>query len=152
MKIIQVGFLRFWFVFLRSSVSQTSPAGLPDLHTPQNGGWLSPSVHLILSWHGITWQCVDYGHFHFHQEAFEFLFTFCHKGGIICISEVIDISPGNLDSSLCFFQPSVSHDVLWYSKPSSSFNWTTTENFLLHSWSHLKHWSISQMSSSAVFT
>ena len=26
--------------------------------------------------------------------------------------EVIDISPGNLDSSLCFFQSSVSHDVL----------------------------------------
>ena len=38
-----------------------------------------------------------------------FLFTFCHKGGVICISEVIDISPGNLDSSLCFLQPSVSH-------------------------------------------
>ena len=33
------------------------------------------------------------------------------KVGIICISEVIDISPGNLDSSLCFFQPSVSHDA-----------------------------------------
>ena len=30
----------------------------------------------------------------------------------ICISEVIDNSPGNLDSSLCFFQSSVSHDVL----------------------------------------
>ena len=27
-------------------------------------------------------------------------FTFCHKGGVICISEFIDISPGNLDSSL----------------------------------------------------
>ena len=26
--------------------------------------------------------------------------------------EVIDISPGNLDSSLCFFQSSISHDVL----------------------------------------
>ena len=26
---------------------------------------------------------------HFHQEAFEFLFNFCHKGGVICISEVI---------------------------------------------------------------
>src|SRR5574341_1409920 len=51
-------------------------------------------------------------HFHFHQEAFYFLFTFCHKGGIICISEVIDISPSNLDSSLCFFQSSVSHDIL----------------------------------------
>ena len=40
--------------------------------------------------------------FHFHQEAFSFLFTFCHKGGVICISEVIEISPGNLDSSPAF--------------------------------------------------
>ena len=31
---------------------------------------------------------------------------------VICISEVIDISPGNLDSSSCFIQPSISHDVL----------------------------------------
>ena len=30
----------------------------------------------------------------------------------IWICEVIDISHGNLDSSLCFIQPSVSHDVL----------------------------------------
>ena len=35
------------------------------------------------------------------------------KGGVICISEVIDISPSNLDSSLCFFQSRVSHDVLY---------------------------------------
>ena len=35
-----------------------------------------------------------------------------HKRGVICISEVIEISPGNLDFSLCFLQPSVSHDVL----------------------------------------
>ena len=28
------------------------------------------------------------------------------------ISEVIDISPSNLGSSLCFIQPSISHDVL----------------------------------------
>ena len=34
------------------------------------------------------------------------------EGGDICISEVIDISPSNLDSSLCFLQSSVSHDVL----------------------------------------
>ena len=40
------------------------------------------------------------------------IFIFCHKGGVNCISEVIDISPGNLNSSLCFLQPSVSHDVL----------------------------------------
>ena len=30
----------------------------------------------------------------------------------ICISEVIDIFPTNLDSSLCFIQSSISHDVL----------------------------------------
>ena len=35
------------------------------------------------------------------KEALQFLFAFFHKGSAICISEVIDISPGNLDSSLC---------------------------------------------------
>ena len=50
--------------------------------------------------------------FTFIKRLLMFLFAFCHKSGVICISEVIDISPGNLDSSLCFFQPSVSHDVL----------------------------------------
>ena len=43
--------------------------------------------------------------FHLHQEALEFLFAFCHKHGVNCIYEVIDISPCNLDSSLCFIQP-----------------------------------------------
>ena len=41
-----------------------------------------------------------------------FFLTFCHKGGVICISEVIATSPGNLDSSLCFIQSSISHNVL----------------------------------------
>ena len=36
----------------------------------------------------------------------------CHKDGVICISEIIDISPGSLDSSMCFIQPSISYDVL----------------------------------------
>ena len=47
----------------------------------------------------------------FIKRLFSSLFALCHKGGVICISEVIDISPGNLDSNLCFFQPSASHDV-----------------------------------------
>ena len=34
------------------------------------------------------------------------------KCGVTCISEVIDISPSDLDSSLCFIQSSFSHDVL----------------------------------------
>ena len=46
------------------------------------------------------------------QEAILF-FTFCLNDGVIFISEVIDISPSNLDSSLCFIWPSVSHDVLY---------------------------------------
>ena len=37
---------------------------------------------------------------------------FLPKGGIICVCEIIDISPSNLDSSLCFIQPGISHDVL----------------------------------------
>ena len=37
-----------------------------------------------------------------------FSFTFCHKFGIICISEFIDISPGNLESSLSFIKPGIS--------------------------------------------
>ena len=52
----------------------------------------------------------------FHQEALYFSFTFCHKDGVICISEVTDISHGNLDSSLCFLQPSVSHCTQYASK------------------------------------
>ena len=36
-----------------------------------------------------------------------FFFTFCHKGGVICISAIIDISPSNLDSSLYFIQPGI---------------------------------------------
>ena len=47
-----------------------------------------------------------------HQEALKFVFTFCHKGGVICVSEVIDIFSNSLDSSLCFIQPRISHDVL----------------------------------------
>ena len=33
------------------------------------------------------------------------LLHFLPKGGVICITEVIDISPGNLDSCLFFIQP-----------------------------------------------
>ena len=50
--------------------------------------------------------------FHFHQEALWFLFAFCHKIGVICISEAVDISLSNLDSSFCFTQPCILHDVL----------------------------------------
>ena len=50
--------------------------------------------------------------FHFHQEALSSSSISTIKGDVICISEVVDISPGSLDSSLCFIHPNVSHDVL----------------------------------------
>ena len=34
------------------------------------------------------------------EEELKSLFAFCHMGGVICISEVIDVSPGSPDSSL----------------------------------------------------
>ena len=34
------------------------------------------------------------------------------SGGFICISEVVDNSPGNLDSSLCFLQHAILHEIL----------------------------------------
>ena len=34
-----------------------------------------------------------------------YFFNFCHKDGVFCISEFIDIPPDSLDSSLWFIQP-----------------------------------------------
>ena len=49
--------------------------------------------------------------FTFIKRLFSSSLLSANKCGVICISEVTDISPGNLDSSLCFFQSSISHDV-----------------------------------------
>ena len=50
------------------------------------------------------WDCKEsYMTEQLHFEAY--------KGGVICISEVTDISLRNLDSSLCFILLSFSHDV-----------------------------------------
>ena len=49
--------------------------------------------------------------------------------GIICLSEVIGISPSNLDSSLCFTQPSVSHDILGYNLNKQGDNTILTQSF-----------------------
>ena len=45
--------------------------------------------------------------FHLHQEALKFLFTFCYWSAIICLSEVVDISATNLDSSWWSIQPDI---------------------------------------------
>ena len=45
------------------------------------------------------------------KRLFRF-FTLSAISGIIYIFEVVDISLGNLDSSLCFIQPGILHDIL----------------------------------------
>ena len=42
------------------------------------------------------------------------------QGGVICISEVIDISPGNLDSCFCFILPLLIQLLLNDKVPGSS--------------------------------
>ena len=60
------------------------------------------------------------------SSALQLFFAFCSKGGMICVSEVIDISPCNLDSSLCFIQPSVSQ---WCTRHISSISRVTIYSF-----------------------
>ena len=72
---------------------------------------MGPDAMIIVFWM-LSFKTSFFTLFPFHQEALYFFLAFGQNGGVICISEVIDISPGNLDYSLCFIQPSVSHDVL----------------------------------------
>ena len=58
--------------------------------------------------HGVTKSWTRLSDFHFTSLHF----TFCYKSGIICISEVVVISPGNPGSSLLFIKAGILHDVL----------------------------------------
>ena len=69
-------------------------------------------------------------------------------GGVICISEVIDISPGNIVSSLCFIQPSISHDVLCI--PVTQAGWQCTT--LSYSFPYLEPSCCSMSSSNSCFS
>ena len=68
------------------------------------------TIFLVVS--NVEFQASFFTFFHLHQEALQFLFAFFHKGRVTCISEALDISPGNLDSTFDFIQPGISLDVL----------------------------------------
>ena len=82
---------------------QETCVGSQGQEDPLEKEWLSTPVLLPGKSHGqgslvgySPWGCKELDttellHFHFHQESLQFLFTFCHKNGVICISEVIDI-------------------------------------------------------------
>ena len=55
-----------------------------------------------------TWWAAVYG----VAQSWTWLKQLSSSSSSICISEVVDISPRNLNSSLWFTQPGISHDVL----------------------------------------
>ena len=68
---------------------QPTPVFLPREFHGQKSLVDYSSSTIFMDWwatvHGVTksWTQLSNQHFHFHQEAFEFLFTFCHKGGVM---------------------------------------------------------------------
>ena len=73
---------------------------------------MGPDAMILVFWMLSFKPTFSLSSFTFIKRLFSSSLPCAIKGGVICISEVIDISPGNLDSSLCFIQPSISHDVL----------------------------------------
>jgi len=63
-------------------------------------GYAMDFIDYLIEESGFWFREENWATFIFYDDTF--LFTFCHKGGVICISEVIDISLSNLDSSLCY--------------------------------------------------
>ena len=72
---------------------------------------MGPDAMILVFWCWVLSQ-LSHSPLSFSSRGSLALLHFCCKCGVICTSEVIDISPGNLDSSLCFLQSSISHDVL----------------------------------------
>ena len=60
--------------------------------------------------------------FHFHQEAFQFLFAFCHKLGVICISRLLIFLPEILVPVCATFSPAfcMMHSAYKLNKQSDS--------------------------------
>ena len=106
------------------TVSTVSPSICHEVMGPDAMIWvfwlLSFKSTVSLSW------------FSFIKDSLVLL-CFCHKCGVICTSEVIDISPSNLDYSLCFIQPSVSHDTLHIRVHCSVLHISSTSRVTIHS-------------------
>ena len=66
----------------------------------------------------------------FSLSSFTFIKRFLSSSSLSAIRavspvyEVIDIHPGNLDSSLCFIQPIISHDLLYIKKEMATYSST----------------------------
>ena len=95
---------------------------------------MGPGIMILIFWILSFKPTFSLSSFTFIKRLFSSVSAFCHKGGIICISEVIDISPSNLDSSLCFIQPSILHVVLCIKVKQAGWQHTA----LMHSFPNLE--------------
>ena len=59
----------------------------------------------------VTVSIVSPSIFHKVMRQDVMILAFCHKGDVIGLSEVIDISPGKLDSGLCSIHPGILYDI-----------------------------------------
>ena len=85
---------------------------------------MGPNAVILVLWMLSFKQAFLLSYFTFIKSLFISPFAFHHKGGVICIPEVIDISPDNFDSSLCFIRPSILHDVLCISVKKAWWQYT----------------------------
>ena len=83
--------------------------------------------------------------FYFHQQALRFFFTFCCKGGVICISEVINISHGSLVSS--FYSCSLAFCIMYSAYKLNKCEYTS----LMYSFPNLEPFHCSMPGSNCCF-
>ena len=79
---------------LSFQITKIMASSLPSLTGKQMGGKMEAVRYFILKFSSVTQSCPT-----LHDP-------------MDCISEVTDIAPNNLDSSLCFIQASISHEAL----------------------------------------
>ena len=73
---------------------------------------MGPDTMILVFWMLSFRPAFSLSSFTFIKKLFSSSSVSALRGGVICISEVIDIFPSNLDSRLIFMQPSISHDAL----------------------------------------
>ena len=97
----------------------------------------------------LVFECwVSSQHFHPPLTLIKRLFSSSSLSAIrVVSSEVVDISPGSLDSSMCFIQPGISHDILCIWVKWTGLQYTA----LLYSFSNLEPVSCFMSSSNCCF-
>ena len=97
-----------WFGSPPKIKSVTVSTGSPSICHEVMG----PDAMILVFWMLSFKPTFSLSYFTFVKQRFSSFLLSAVKDGVTCVFEVTDISPGNLDSSLCFHQPSISHDVL----------------------------------------